>query len=239
MITQPIGNAWKRQRELKKQDIPEQAQVYNLAKQYDNLMERCLFILTYLTAGRISEIVHRTWQYKHQYEFYLKEVSRSGTAITHIWTIKRNQNGSPKIALTEKFKVDQPGIRKQDIMFTEKDNKQLMIVSIRNLKNKKYIRKNLPIPIHKEADFIQPIRDYLDTIQESETELFSFNRRKAQTIINKVGLNPHFLRDIRLTHLITIYDFNTFMLQKWAGWQNATPAERYVRLGYSDLISKF
>ena len=70
--------------------------------------------------------------------------------------------------------------------------------------------------------------------------LFEFQTDRARQIINKYAkMNPHFLRDIRLTHLVTIYDFNELKLAKFAGWKDGKPAERYVRLSYNDLIENF
>ena len=112
------------------------------------------------------------------------------------------------------------------------------MVSMQNRKNKTYTRKSIPIPIDKEKELVDMLFEYLNSLG-SEQPLFPFKVWKAEKIIAKIDMNPHFLRDIRLTHLVTMYDFNAFQLTKFAGWKDVSPAERYVRLGVTDLIDKF
>lgn len=225
---------WKRQRILKKQDIPPQEAILAMARSYSSLKERSLFILAYLTAGRISEIVKQPYLRKHTYAY--EEINdKNGQKVLRI---KRNENGSPIITQTERIRWDYPGIRRKDIVVQAKKDKRVLIVSMQNRKNKQHTRKNVPIPAEKEAEFIDMLNEYLDTLREDQP-LFDFGVAKAERIIAKTDMNPHFLRDIRLTHMVTLYDFNAFQLVKFAGWKDIKPAERYVRLGIGDLIDKY
>lgn len=228
------SEAWKRQRVLKKEDIPSQTWIISTAKQYNNIQERALFIIAYLTAGRITEIVPKDYLYKHTYK-WIYTTDKQGYSSRRV---ARNENKSPIIEKTVKEKLDYPGILKRDISFEHRKDKNIMIVRMQNRKNKYLTRKNLPIPIDREPDLVEMLKQYLDMISD-ETPLFDFRIGKAERIINKIGMNPHYLRDIRLTHMVQIYDFNSFQLAKFAGWKNSAPAERYVRLSTKDLEAKY
>jgi len=211
---------WKRQRRLKKEDIPLQAEVIQVARGYTDLIERSLYVMCYLTAGRISELVRLPYLIRYDY------------------TTKKDHQNNYIIAGKEKIKHDYPGVLKKNIIFTNIKGKNIMVVSMENRKNRKITRKSLPIPIEKEAPFINMLKEYLNTL-EDDAPLFPFGTGKARKIIAKCGMNPHFLRDIRLTHMITLYHFDTFQLVKFAGWTNINPAERYVRLSITDLVDKY
>lgn len=49
------------------------------------------------------------------------------------------------------------------------------------------------------------------------------------------GVNPHYLRHCRLTHLVQHYSFNEVQLMRFAGWTNPKPAGVYVHLNWMDL----
>jgi len=49
------------------------------------------------------------------------------------------------------------------------------------------------------------------------------------------GVNPHYLRHCRLTHLVQHYGFNELQLMRFAGWTNTKPAIVYVHLNWMDL----
>jgi len=233
-LVQKKSSPWKRQRRLKREDIPHQEQIIRMAKSYWDIRDRALFIMTYLTAGRISEIVEKKYLYKVTYKKSLQR-NNSGNMIHRI---VRNDNGSPIAESIEKIEINFKGITKKDIFLTEKKKKSILMISMPNRKNKRYTRKNIPIPANRESELINMLYEYLNTLYD-EQPLFPFKIWKAEKIIAKIDMNPHFLRDIRLTHMVTIYDFNAFQLTKFAGWKDVSPAERYVRLGITDLIDKF
>ena len=214
------GESWKRQRILKKQDIPIQEEVLQMARSYSNIMERSLFIMAYLTGGRITEIIKCPYLRKFH---YMKE---------------KDAKGNFQVEKVEKVRLDYPGILKKNIMFTQLRGKNVMIISMQNRKNKNIQRKNVPVPVEKEGEFINLLQEYLVTLKDDDP-LFPFQTGKSKKIMAKIGMNAHFLRDIRLTHMVTIYHFDTFQLVKFAGWTNISPAERYVRLGMTDLVDKY
>jgi len=233
-MTSTLNSPWKRQRRLKKEHIPHQEQIIQLAKSYWDNKERALFILSYLTGGRVSEIVQLKYLRKVTYKRVLSKTKEGND----IYKVARNGNGSPIAEKVDKVEINYLGIIRQDVWVTEKKGKNILMVSMQNRKNKTYTRKSIPIPIDKEKKLIDMLFEYINGLAP-EDPLFPFKIWKAEKIIAKVGMNPHFLRDIRLTHLVTMYDFNAFQLTKFAGWKDVSPAERYVRLGVTDLIDKF
>ncbi len=107
-----------------------------------------------------------------------------------------------------------------------------------NRKNRNFKRKYIPVPVNKERELLTLLTDYTATLSEQQP-LFDFGVSKARKILNQTEMNPHFLRDIRLTHMVTIYDFNAFQLVKFAGWQTVAPAEHYIRISTKDLVRNF
>jgi integrase len=205
-----------------------------MARDYYNLRDKALFVMCYLTGGRLSEIIPCKYLHKRT---YIKEkvVDKNGMPVLRL---KRNPNESPIIQKSDKILIDYPGILKKNVTFNTIKDKKFMVIQMHNRKNKNYLTKNTPIPVHKEGHFISIIEEYLETLG-ADDPLFPFSGTKAREIIGERHLNPHFLRDIRLTHLVTMYDFGTFHLMKFAGWQSPKPAERYIRLGIGDMADKF
>lgn len=225
---------WHRQRILKKEDIPTQTAIYNMALKFERPDHQALFIIAYLTAGRISEIVRQPKLRKHTYK--MKEVvDKYGRKVMRV---VRNKQGSPMIESTETYKIGFRGVCKEHITFEKTRGKSYIIISMPNRKNKNFTKKNIPIPVDHEGFLVELMKQYLATLEDWQP-IFKYGISWAERIIAKVGMNPHFLRDIRLTHLVTMYNFDAFRLAKFAGWKNSIPAERYVRLGYSDIMEKF
>ena len=233
-----IGKQWSRQRILKKQDIPTPQSIIYTAKSFPELYQQVLFAITYLTAGRISEVVKCKYLRKN---IYKTELRKDKHGIERHFVL-RNEHGSPMIERVDIVKDEDgqtqnyPGILKRDITFGTMKEKDIMTISMQNRKNKKFIRKNIPITIAKEPEMVELVREYLATLGTDDTPLFDFTTRKAEYIMEKTQYNPHFLRDIRLTHMVMIYNFNAFQLTKFAGWQDIKPAEKYVRLGIGDIV---
>jgi len=225
---------WKRQRILKNQDIPGHQETINKVHSLDSLQEKVLFALTYLTAGRITELVQLKNLRKHIYQRE-EYITRDNT---HKTRVKRNNMGSPLVQSTEKISLNYPGLLKKDLTFENVQGLDVLIVSMDNRKNKQYTKKRVPIPVAHEYELVRLIKAYLTTLNDDDP-LFPFNQGRAGKILNKLDLNPHFLRDMRLTHLITKYEYNAFQLVRFAGWKNISPAERYIRLGMRDLVQPF
>lgn len=55
----------------------------------------------------------------------------------------------------------------------------------------------------------------------------------------EVRLHPHLLRHFRLSHLVTLYNYNPFQLQEFAGWSDTRQASVYVSLSSANLAQQF
>jgi len=229
-----INPPWQKQRILKAQDIPLHESIIGYTDAFTTLQEKALFVVAYLTAGRISEVVQQPFLRKHKY-FREQFTNKDGQVA---FRVKRNENGSPMIESTTRVPLDYLGVKKKGIMVSKQGGMDVLVISMQNRKNKKFTLKNIPISLNKEKPLIDLLYAYLATLDD-EAYLFPFKTWKAEKILAVVGLNPHFIRDIRLTHMVTMYGYNSFQLQKFAGWKNSLPAERYVRLGVGDLVSNF
>lgn len=189
---------WHLQDKLKKESVPGINDLLIMADRLESPRDKALLMLTYLTAGRICEIVR---------------YNRKG--IQHL------------------------SIKRKDLIVTEKNNRKTLLITVRNEKNRQRKNKQLPIPLDKEENIIvlEPVKDYIKDLDLDE-ELFPFGYKNALKILHKVGLNPHFLRHIRLTHLVTLYDFNEQELRMYAGWTDGRPAKHYIELRWGDLLKK-
>lgn len=194
---------WGMQKELQKGDnIPTPNDILDTTYKIRNYRSRALYVLTYLTAGRISELI--------RYQFYKD---------------KKNIH---------------PSIRRKEINFTEKHGRDVMLINIRNEKSNKRKVKTIPIPM--DSDFhkklINSIMPYLQE-KELDEELFPFKYQYAYQKILKPICNPHWLRHVRLTHLVTYHGFSDLLLQRYAGWTDTRPAGIYSELRWGDILDKY
>src|SRR3990167_8643318 len=149
----------------------------------------CAFIaLSYLSAGRVSEIVNRI-KVKHiSYDTLEDEEKR----IRKFMTIR--------------------------LPYT--------------LKNKKHPARILVSPIDKEAVFVEFIENYIkiDKLNRDDV-MFPFSRVKGWKIIKKAtGERHHWLRHCRISHLISLYNYNEAEIMRNAGWSNTKPLSTYAHL---------
>ena len=129
-------------------------------------------------------------------------------------------------------------IQKRDIKLIEKNGKKIMLVTLLNEKNKQRKIKKIPINIEKEYPLVKAFLEYVDKV-EGEDVFGNLTKRYAYKIIRKhIGINPHFIRHIRLTHLITEFDFNEEELRIFAGWTDTRPARNYIEMRWTDLLRK-
>ena len=187
--------------------------------------------MVYLTGGRLTEILPKKYLFKHK---YLKEKNNEDIIL-----IVRNEQNSPIIESTEKVEHNYLGIQKRDITFQNINNIKVMVVSIENRKNKAEKRKTIPIPIEKEIEMVKVINNYIERLPY-EAVLWPYSVSKGERLINKAfGLNAHFLRDIRATHLALDYGFTEYQLIMYLGWKDGRPAARYVRKDWKKLVNSY
>jgi len=239
--------AWYRQKLLKQRfhdvevpDIKELAVLIGnidmgmVDAEYQSLRAQALFALYYLTACRKTEILPtKVLRYKRISKQTI--TNQDGTV-----TKQPIKDEDGKIVIEAgKLNHNYMGLRKQDITFEEIDNRPFMLIRTENRKHKTKKTKRLPIPLEFEAPIVEYLKRYLDILRDQDV-LFPFTDGRASQIINQTtGFNTHFIRHIRATHLVTIYDFNEQLLIKYMGWTNSMPAKNYMELSHKDLERQF
>lgn len=209
--------SWYRQKELK--DVFNETEVPTISE-IDNMISD-------ITYGKINP-KRDTLRARALIAIYYLTAGR----LTEI-VKKKGFDGKPQDGVYE-------GVRKQDIVFDEIDDKPVMYIRIPNRKNKKRKTKRQPIPIGLEEPIVKHLKAYLDIVNITNFPLFHFSSKRATQIINDTtGFNPHFWRHIRATHLVTLYDFNEQALIEFMGWTDARPAKAYMELSKKDLFRAF
>lgn len=220
--TQPM---WKRQRPYK--NNPEkrltQEEVYLLAEQIGDKQLKTLFVLIYLCGCRISELV-RYEKLHFDTEKYVDEKGKERTR--YLWK-------------TRQVIDTQPSIKKRQIEFVSEGEMPILLVKVRNLKNKKKHTKDIPINLSRDwnSRMIELIKPYLDS-KLPDDELFPFDRARAEYLLRKLPFNIHYLRDLRATHFVVINDMAENQLARIMGWSDSRPASTYVQYRWRDLVGK-
>ena len=180
---------WRVQRELLKENpIPTIDQLIDACEQSQDIRTRALFIIIYLTAARITEVVRE--------------------------------------------------LKKKDIERQTKNGMDIILFKIPNRKNPNKSYKEIPVVIENNKRFIEMIKEHTDNLNDEDI-IFDISQQRAGVLLLKeFGVNPHYLRHVRLTHLVTVYDFNDQDLVNYAGWTDSQPTTTYVSLRYSDYLKK-
>ena len=187
---------WSHQKELKKEDIPSIQVVKEMALSITDIRLRALFVLAYLTAGRISELT--------------------------------------------KDKKQETYMRKKDLSISElEDGRKVLLIHMPNRKNRKTKFKDIGIPFDTNEDFVRMIGSYTNSLGPLDT-LFPISPSRAYYLLkDKLNINPHYLRHIRITHLVRDYkDISPFEIEMIAGWSNIMPIESYKHLKWKDAAKK-
>ena len=108
-----------------------------------------------------------------------------------------------------------------------------------NRKHKTRHFKDIPIPLDREEVLLELLNQYLKTLKNTDV-LFNFGRTYAYRLIRQaVGWNNHWIRHLRLTHLVLNHDFNEQLLVRFAGWTNSLPAKQYMEIRWTDILDKY
>lgn len=193
--------------------IPTHDDMLAIAKSIEDKRDRALFVLAYLTAGRINEILPK--------KFILRRKLDKETKATAKW----------------REEINYPGITKKDIEFKRHHDRDFLVITMLNEKNKKKTIKTLPTPIDKEGEFVSILYDYLVTCNDADV-LFPFSDVTAWKKIKRIGFNPHFLRHIRTTHLITFLKLSRQAIIEYLGWSDDRPLRTYAHLFWTDLADE-
>jgi integrase len=130
-------------------------------------------------------------------------------------------------------------INVDDISLDEIRGRKVWKIRMINLKNKTRQSKEIPVLLDREENLMlaKHVNEYVKSLMSKK--LFEFGRDRAEQLLNKhIHFNPHFIRHIRLTHLVTVYNFSDELLVRYAGWTDSKPANRYVNLRTEDFLDK-
>lgn len=223
------GNSWKTHRTIKQGDLlrttpPER--VLEIANtKLHNLRDRVLFLVLYICAARVEEVVNYryiSWGSKEVWVTSMKSKAK----------IQKRQDYKKK-----KVGELEPGICKMNIAEEIFNEKKVIVFSIRNLKNKKEHRKRIPFVLNKPVyvEMWKIIKTYLTGLYD-EQPLFEIGKRRAEAILKPTGWNPHSLRALRLTHLVRFHNFADQKLRVFSGWTDTRPAREYIKMGWEELV---
>lgn len=128
-------------------------------------------------------------------------------------------------------------VRHKDISEEEIDGKVFVLVTLFTEKNKLQKERIVPIYIEQEKTLLDAVTTY--TAYSKCEFLFGHNRTTIFKWCKKyLGFNPHRLRHLRLTHLVTEKNFTEHSLTHFAGWSDPRPSKAYVHLDYRDMARK-
>jgi len=119
------------------------------------------------------------------------------------------------------------------------DNKGRDIVRIYSkvLKKRRAADRFIPIHIKSESFLAWPIINYA---KDKEGPLFTQTRSTIWRWCLKYSsvrkINPHGLRKIRASHLVTVFGHNAYHLKKFFNWSNLNSSAPYVGLKIEDIV---
>jgi integrase len=198
---------WAIQRKLQSKRRPEKQYVIDRAvyAKGGSPRDACLVSLTYLTGGRISEIVAiKTGDIKEE-QIEMKD----GTKRKHLVIEMPNKKNRKR-----KFKT---------IPLSYIRDKALIDCATPWIE---YRRTQLGLEQSNKTP---------SEWGEMDTRLFAFTPTRGYQIIREITeMNPHFLRHLRLTEC-ALTGMQLPNLQKMAGWTDLKPAQAYMELNYYDI----
>lgn len=132
-------------------------------------------------------------------------------------------------------------IYKHQVEIIEEEGRQtLLIQNVKVLKRRKLIHKTIRLPIEPEKQFLEPLINYINTLQMEEP-LFDYHPAYVWELVKKYFGNnyfPHFFRHTRATRLASDYGFNAIELATFLGWGDTRVAMTYTHLSTQDLAKK-
>ncbi|MEM5871296.1 MAG: site-specific integrase [Candidatus Aenigmatarchaeota archaeon] len=133
----------------------------------------------------------------------------------------------------------------EDFELIERKDNKIFLITLYNEKHRSRKIKKIPIVIFDDRIremvnwVIGYINEKLEQINLKDEVLWNISLARAYKLCRKyMKMNPHFLRHIRLTHLIIDHNFNEHELKTFAGWTDTRPAAKYVEMNWKNLIVK-
>jgi len=210
--------------------LPSMNIIKDLILSIDDDLTRVFCILSYLTGGRISEIVN------YSEEQYIKKAkkNRKGVSVkddegktVYEW-IKRK-----KAKLVKKEGLKKKNIIKEKIKVKDLNGKvreiEVISITMRNNKNRKRKFKTIYAPYHFEKALIDELFTYLGNLDPDEV-IINIDRRKMYNEFIKYAKHlyyPHFIRALRVGVLLEVYEFEAYQIVEFMGWTDFRPLDAY------------
>ena len=138
-------------------------------------------------------------------------------------------------------------IRLKDITFEE----GWIYIRLNNRKNKKNPRKEIMARLDIEEVFLKWLVKYykyrLNMSNDLDDPLFPMlkgdvclSRQAVYNMTTKyIGINPHFFRKLRASHLLEYYELDVKALQQYLGWASVLSSEPYLRISKAGIKKKY
>ena len=188
---------------------PKQEDILQKGKEIEDKELRALYFFLYQTGARISEALALKFGDVNE-----KSLERHRYAEARVTTLKNRKKGLRYIPIPLYIPAEAQMFEYFNDLYSIRINDVFMNVGTRN---------NVWDKFHKQISFRCEVQDL-----------------KSKTIsMKEIPLHPHLLRHFRLTHLVTIYNYNVFQLMEFAGWSDTRQATTYVGLSSSYLAQPF
>lgn len=224
--------------------IPSPDEMRSIINSIESLRDRAFVTILYLTAARVSEVCGRSEKFIVRTEKHNARVKQK-----YCYSYKIKGSGNHHVY---KEPDEDVGLTRSSFQVLQKGERQILLIKLKNRKHKKRKFKEIPLPENRDRDLIEIIFRYLKEFRcrlcrpEAPkcnncltAPLFDFGIRRARQIVTETtGWNPHWLRHIRLSHLVVYSDFTSPLLQQYAGWSSISPASHYMELKWSDILQK-
>ena len=215
---------------------------------------------------RKSWSIQRSWQ-KRERLGKKEVIGRARLALGATQNSTRNAALIALTYLTAARATEILNLKISNISHEIKAGRECIIITIPNKKHRNKKFKSIPIALDYESDaeLLKMARPYMEQMQDrgisdraqlllnlppdelsedeeeylnSELRLFNMTYGAFYYNIRKfTGLNPHYLRHLRLTELATSNQMKPFSLQRIAGWTDLKPAQRYLELNVADIAA--
>jgi len=192
-------------------------EVYELGRSLDNIENKCLFYLLYLSAARVSEALAMKTR---DIEFIF--VGNERLIIFSIRTIKRKDRPIRKVPA-----VIEDTVKKDKFMY-----EKLMSKVIEDYISDKLMEEH----IFTHTDY-HTVTNYFRRKLSISVDAVNKNTGKITENID-YKIHPHYLRHCRITHLRSMYGFDALDLKQAAGWKDIKMTDTYLHMGWKNLYER-
>jgi site-specific recombinase XerD len=142
-------------------------------------------------------------------------------------------------------------IRLRDISFED----SWIYIKLINRKNKRNPTKEIMANLEIEQVFLNWLVKYynyrINQVEDMDAPLFPImqNNIEYNVFLNQrtiystttrfTGINPHFFRKLRASHLLEYYGFDVKALQQYLGWSSVLSSEPYLRISKSGIKKSY